>query len=71
MKLPVTKALDGSWMFYEESDIRKACKLAGCDDEDIEECIELMKNFECDCVSCYLELCNSLNVLPEYKFKEE
>ena len=58
-KLPVTKAYDGSWICYEEKDIVEACRRAGCEQEDIEECLRLFKDARSgyDCISCFYELC--------------
>lgn len=66
-KLPVTKTFDGKyWLLYDEEDIKKAC-LIDCKPEQIEECLELMKKLECDCITCYLNLCNEIKVLPDQK----
>ncbi|HDD44202.1 MAG TPA: hypothetical protein ENG63_05005 [Candidatus Desulfofervidus auxilii] len=68
MKLPVTKTYDEKlWLLYEESDIRKACSI-DCEQEQIEECLELMRVLECDCTTCFMNLCNIIKAVPEYKF---
>lgn len=66
-KIRVTKTIGGKeWLCFDESDVRKACVLAGCDAEMIAGCIANFREGKDDCVSCYINLINDLDAVPEY-----
>lgn len=67
-KIPVTKTMDGNyWLMFDEADVRRACILANCKQELIEECVDAMRGGDCDCTTCYVGLCNEIKVGPVYK----
>jgi len=65
--LPVTKDYANNWMYFKESDIRKACRLDGCDRKEIEDCIANMRRKSMDCVGCFMRLVTDLGLLPIYE----
>jgi len=69
--LPVTTDMAGNWLYFKESDVRKACKMAGCDEELIEECVEEMRDKEVDCTTCFMNLISELDLLPVYEDEKE
>jgi hypothetical protein len=70
--LRLTKDMIGrDWLCFKEEDIRKACRLNGCDAETIDDCVENMRDGQEDCTDCYVTLINDLDVAPEYKLVRE
>jgi len=65
--LPVMKDMEGNWLYFKESDVWRACRIADCDEEMIEECILGMKDEANDCMSCFYILMSELNLLPAYE----
>ena len=72
MKIKVTQTMDGGegseGMFYEEEKVLEACQIVGCDGEQIDSCINNMKEGrEVDCINCYMSLCLDLEEQPTYE----
>jgi len=59
MKLPV-KQFYGSWFYYKEQDIVKACQRVGCEQKKIKKCLKSFKDIRSrhGCLACFLELCD-------------
>ena len=54
-------------MLFDETLVRQACKLNGCDDDLMEDCIANMREEIDGCTDCYLALVLHLDAEPEYK----
>ena len=55
-------------MLFDETLVRKACKINGCDDDLTEDCIEGMREgLNMICSSCLFTLIFDLDVEPEYE----
>lgn len=67
MGIRVTKTFDHEhWLSFDEADVRKACALAGCNEEMIEGCLENMREGEQDSITCYVYLINEIGAVPSY-----
>lgn len=65
-KIPVTQTIpdennEREWIYFSETDVRKACQIMKCKSETIEECILQMKGKETDCTTCFVTLVNDLD----------
>lgn len=66
-KIPVTKSIDGDYLLmFDEVDIRKACAIAECHREMIDDCVAEMKAGNNDCATCYINLINDVKAWPTY-----
>ncbi|MHA1711959.1 MAG: hypothetical protein ACTSUS_07875 [Candidatus Freyarchaeota archaeon] len=71
MMIPVTETMDGKcWIAFREEDIRRACEIAGCEEEMIEECMKNMKNRQGGCLTCYAILMGELRAVFTFMEKQ-